>query len=361
MVFAGGSLAGRAVAWEAEGALVILWDGLRYAVPFILFLTFHEFGHYIAARIHGIRVSLPYYLPVPLSGSFGTFGAVIRIKEPLRRTRQLFDIGAAGPLAGFVIALAALFFAVFTLPPIDYLESVGQHEAIIQSVEQTGEFPAFDADELGPGGATYLFGDTPLFWAVTQLGAYVVPDYERMHFPYLLAAWLGLFFTALNLLPVGQLDGGHVVYSMFGPRVHAIVARITVMLLLLSGGTGFVHESGPMFGLEGWRLWSVLALIFAFVLAKLFEGDWRIVAPGWAATVLTVAAVDRWLPGLAGSVGYSGWFLWIGLILFVIRVDHPSVLIQEPLSTRQKALGWLCIAIFLLCFSIKPISFVVGV
>ena len=360
MIYAGGALAGRAVAWDAQGPLVIVWDGLRYAVPFILFLTVHEFGHYIAAQIHGIRVSLPFYIPMPLAGTFGTFGAVIRIREPLRRTRQLFDVGAAGPLAGFVVALVTLFAAVYTLPPVDYLNTVGQHEELVATVQQTGEFPPFEAEQLGPNGQAFLFGDTPLFWAVNQLGAYVVPDYERLHYPYLLAAWLGLFFTALNLLPVGQLDGGHIVYAMFGPVVHSVVARVTVLVLMLSGSLGFVHESGPSFGLDGWRLWTVLVLVLALAIAKLFDGNWRLVAPAVIGCAGIVATVQTWLPNLAGAVGYFGWFIWVALILFVIRVDHPPVLFEERLSTRQKALGWLCILIFVLCFSIKPISFVIG-
>jgi membrane-associated protease RseP (regulator of RpoE activity) len=360
MVYAGGTLAGRAVAWEAEGAAAMWLDGLRYAVPFIVFLTVHEFGHYLMARRHRIRVSLPFYIPVPLAGSFGTFGAVIRIKEPIRRTRQLFDIGAAGPLAGFVVALATLLVAVWLLPPVSYLNSVGGHDALVATVEQTGVFPPFDAEQLGPGDMAFRFGDTPLFLLVSQLGDYVVPDYERFHYPVLLAAWLGLFFTALNLLPVGQLDGGHVVYAMFGPTVHAVVARMTVLILLLSAALGFVGDTAPSMGLDGWRLWAGLALVLALALAKLFEGDWILVAPSLVGAVALVAAVDRWLPALRDAAGYSGWFVWIALILFVIRVDHPPVLFREPLTARQKALGWLCIVLFGLCFSVKPITIVGG-
>ena len=104
MVYAGGLFAGRAVLYEEIGWTAYARDGLLYAIPFLFFLTVHEFGHYIAAQKHGINVSLPYYIPIPLIGipmfHLGTLGAVIRIREPLRRTRQLFDIGAAGPLAG---------------------------------------------------------------------------------------------------------------------------------------------------------------------------------------------------------------------------------------------------------------------
>src|SRR5690606_9542767 len=115
-----------------------LGDGLRYAVSFLLFLTVHEFSHFVAARRHRIDVSLPYYIPIPLIGLpiliFGTFGAVIRIREPLRRTRQLFDVGAAGPLAGFVVALGLLAYAVATLPPPSYLLDVPGHADVVSYV-----------------------------------------------------------------------------------------------------------------------------------------------------------------------------------------------------------------------------------
>ena len=373
MVWAGGALVGRAALWPTEPSAAPLLDalglsllgdpdfvrdGLFYAVPFLLFLTVHEFGHYVAARVVRTRVSLPYYIPVPLLGSLGTFGAVIRIKEPLRRTRQLFDIGAAGPLAGFVVAVGVLVAAVLALPGAEYLLDVPGHEAEAAALAQTGALPAFDPAAVGPGTQALVFGDTPLFHLLSGLGAYRVPGHEVMHYPVLLAGWLGLFFTALNLLPVGQLDGGHVVYALFGPAVHRVVARVTTLLLLLSGGVGFVL--GSAFGLGPGLRWVALGLIFALAFARLFEGVWSLVAAGVGGALALTALVVFATPGLAAAVGYSGWLVWIGLILFVIRVDHPPVRVREPLTPGRKALGYLCLVIFALCFSIQPIQIVTG-
>lgn len=357
---------------ETESTLAMLWAllqepefwraGLLYAVPFFTFLTVHEFGHYVAARRHRIRVSLPYYVPIPFA--FGTFGAVIRIREPFRRMTQLFDVGAAGPLAGAAVALATVLVAVLTLPGTEYLLGVSGHEGVVETLRATGAFPVFDREAVAPGSLALVLGDTPLFHLLGGLGAYRVSGDEIAHFPILLAGWLGLFFTALNLLPIGQLDGGHVVYALFGPRVHGIVARIATLLLLVSGSVGFaldlVPELGAWLGLGDAGGWLVLLAVVAMASAKLFDGAWRVVAPAVAAVMALVAVLVFGVPGLAAEVGYTGWLLWVGLILFLIRVDHPPVLVADPLSARQRALGYVCLALFVLCFSIQPLQYVVG-
>ena len=364
MLIAGISLAGRAVAYAEGGWQAMLWDGMAYTVPFLLFLTVHEFGHYFAARWHGVRVSLPYYLPIPLPGSLGTFGAVIRIREPIRRTRQLFDIGAAGPIAGWLVALGVIVGAVLTLPPVEYLLTVGgpAHELVVRAFQATGAFPATSvAVPVGSGGV--VFGDTVLFSLLQNLGAYRVPGYEIMHYPVLMAGWLGLFFTALNLLPVGQLDGGHIVYALLGPAIHRVVARIVVLLLLVSGAIGFLRDMVPLLseaGLPAVSGWAVLALILLVYLRRFFGADepQRAIVGALVGTPILLALA--WLvtvaaPGLAAMTGYWGWLLWTGLILFFIRLDHPPVLVQEPLTPARVALGWFCIALFVLCFSLQPI------
>lgn len=351
-VYAGGMLVGRGVVYEDLGWTAYVMDGLRYAVPFLLFLTVHEFGHYLAARKHGISVSLPYYIPIPLPIlSFGTFGAVIRIREPMRRTRQLFDVGAAGPLAGFVVALGVLILAIATLPGASYLLDVPGHEAVASYVEQNGVFPAVD---FQPGDLILMFGDTPLFALVRLVVPGLPSPSELMHYPLLLAGWLGLFFTALNLLPVGQLDGGHVVYALFGAKVHAVIARVVTLILLISGAVGFGHVFGTT-----WYGWVILAAILAGLMWRLFEGDWRLLIPALIGLLGLAAVVVRLLPEVADTFGYSAWLLWVGLIVFLIRLDHPPVLVQEPLSPGRRALGYLCLVLFILCFSIQPI-YIVG-
>ena len=369
MVWAGGWFAGRGALWGAEdlstltgmfGLMadpVFVRDGLVYTAAFLGFLTVHEFGHYFAAQWWKTRVSLPYYIPVPIPlpmVSLGTMGAVIRIKEPLRRTRQLFDIGAAGPLAGFVVALGVLVAAVLTLPPAEYLLDVG-HTADVAYYQANGEWPAFDPAEVE--GMAFVFGDTPLFRAVTGLGAIRIPGHEIMHYPLLLAGWLGLFFTALNLLPVGQLDGGHVVYALFGASVHRVVARVTTLLLTLSGVVGLAQNEGMM---PEWAVWPVVAALVSLVAGRVFAGDWRLMAATTAALTGVAALLVEGLPDLAARVGWTTWLIWVALILFVIRVDHPPVQIEERLTPGRTALGVLCLVVFALCFSIQPIQVVGG-
>ena len=363
-VWCGGALVGRSVLWGAPSSALPPWlalladpvylaDGFAYAFPFLLFLTVHEFGHYTAARVLKTRVSLPYFIPVPVPGTLGTFGAVIQIKEPLRRTRQLFDIGAAGPLAGFVVAVGVLVYAALTQPPPEYLLGVAQHQDLVETIRATGAFPVFRPSEVPPGTMALVFGDTPLFHLMGSLAPLRVSGDEIVHYPVLLAGWLGLFFTALNLLPVGQLDGGHVVYALFGPAVHRVVARVTTLLLLLSGTLGL---AGDLAGLSVWTVWAAVALVNALALGRLFEGDWRVVFPGIAVMTGLAAVVVYAVPGLAAATAWTGWLFWVGLILFVVRVDHPPVVYREPLTPGRKALGYLCLVIFALCFSIQPIQ-----
>jgi len=363
MVNAGIVLVGRNLVYEAGGWGAMVADGLRYAIPFLGFLTVHEFGHYLAARRHGIAVSLPYYLPIPFA--LGTFGAVIRIREPMRRTRQLFDVGAAGPLAGFVVALGLLLAGLLTLPPPEYLLGISGHEPVVYAARAFGAFPE---EFTAPRGAMLLlFGDTLLYNGITSLFPFVPPAYELQHYPLLLAGWLGLFFTALNLLPVGQLDGGHVVYALFGPRVHRVVARVTTLVLITSGALAAPRDVAPLLsgglaelglppGGGGVLVWALLALLLFAYLRRLFRNDLRVALPALLALMGLVAGANRFAPGVVEAFGYTGWLFWGALLLFLIRVDHPPVLVREPLTPLQKALGYFCLLLFVLCFSIQPIT-----
>ncbi|QXD17148.1 site-2 protease family protein [Rhodocaloribacter litoris] len=361
-VQAGGTWAGRVLVYEQAGLGAFLLDGLRFAVALLLFLTVHEFGHYVAARRHGVDTSLPYYIPAPFIG-IGTFGAVIRIREPIPSTRKLFDIGAAGPLAGFVVALGVLFYALATLPPPAYVFDLGGHEVLKDYVRQHGTFPEemLPADP-GTEGLRLVVGQTPLFWLLARLFPEVPPMYELYHYPVLFAGWLGLFFTALNLLPVGQLDGGHILYALVGPVWHRRLAHGFFMLLLVSGAIGFmdtddvllaaIHEwGGPVLA------WLLLSAILFLYLNRVFEGDHRIIAPVLFGIMLLVAA-SQWVGPAMQRFGYSGWLVFSLLLVFLVRVEHPPVLQPEPLTPGRRWLGYLCILIFFLCFSLRPLYFV---
>ena len=350
--------AGRWLLYERVGYGALLADGLRFSLPLLLILTVHEFGHYLAARRHRIDATLPYYIPFPFNG-IGTFGAVIRIREPIPDTRSLFDIGVAGPLAGFVVALIVLFYALLTLPPPTYLLDVPGHEALKAYILAHGRFPPAPLPSEDPTSVTLVLGHTLLFDTLARFFPNVPPMYELYHYPTLFAAWLGLFFTALNLLPVGQLDGGHVLYALFGRRWHRRLARAFVLLLLVSATIGFALETLPPLLQEGiWWLepaaWFGLALVLYLYLHRLFDGDHRIVAPVLLGLMVLAALAPR-MAGLVGWMGHSGWFLWSLIILYLIRVDHPPVWYRVPLSRTQRTLGWVAIAIFVLCFSIRPL------
>lgn len=356
--------------------------GLAYAIPFLGFLTVHEFGHYLTARRHGVDASLPYFIPAPFSllgiFSIGTFGAVIRLRQTVERTRQLFDIGIAGPLAGFVVALGALLYGLATLPDHTFVTELPGHEVLKSFWAQHGRFP--NVNEIRTEDGLLMIGQTPLYALLVQFFPNVPPMYEMYHYPILMAGWLGLFFTALNLMPVGQLDGGHIWYALAGPRVHRIVARIFTVLLIALGSLGFIQELIPSFQylwLEGFPdlpeyLWVMNVggwLLMGFIQWALLRGVFA-ENPRWIMPMLVLLLVFATLPASAeasrmdwarmwgeavGQWGYTGWLIWGFIIVRVIRVDHPPVLMPEPLTTGRKILGIISILIFVLCFSFTPI------
>lgn len=198
--------------------------GLPFALTAMSILLAHEMGHYFLARFHGIRASLPYFLPAPPNFIlFGTFGAFIRMRSMPANRRALFDVGAAGPWAGAVIAVvaAAVGLALSEIRPLNPFNESG-----------------------------LILGDSFLFSALSRVILGVSShDVSIVLHPIALAGWFGLFVTFLNLLPVGQLDGGHVAYSLFG-RFHWWISRAVLLLILL---LGFHHWIG-------WIFWVVLLL-----------------------------------------------------------------------------------------------------
>ncbi len=196
-------------------------SGLPFSVTLMSILLAHEMGHYLLARFHGVVVTLPFFLPGPPLLT-GTLGAFIRMKSQPQNRRVLFDVGAAGPWAGFLIALPAVAY--------------GLHRSELKAIP-----PSFSGLQ---------FGDSLLFKLLTRAVVGPIPyGYDVILHPVALAGWFGFLVTVLNLLPVGQLDGGHVVYAMFG-RWHRWIARV---FLLFTVSVGFL-------GWPGWFLWAVLML-----------------------------------------------------------------------------------------------------
>lgn len=339
---------------------MVVAPGLIFSVSLLTFLTVHEFGHYFAAKHHNIDATLPYYIPLPFIG-IGTLGAVIRIKSPIPSRKKLFDIGASGPLAGFIVAIVVLFVALATLPPVDAVNDFAGHDELKDYVARHQAFPDEMPQPADGQTSTIVVGQTILFWAASQLFEDVPPMYEMYHYPMLFAAWLGLFFTALNMLPVGQLDGGHILYSLVGPKWHARIARTFVVLLLISGSIGLMVDQTPgMLEIKeflGPFIWFALAGVLFVYLNKIFNGNHKWIAPVLL-TIVLISVASKAVPDVANAVGYSGWLIWCLLIVFLIKVEHPPVYINHSIDTRRKVLGIVSFLIFVLCFSIRPIAVV---
>jgi Zn-dependent protease len=204
------------------GDPALLGIGLTFSLTALTILLAHELGHYIACRRYGLPCTLPYFLPVPLT--FGTFGAFIRIRAPIRGKRELFDVGVAGPLAGFVVLLPFLFYGV-------------AHSSLVSLAD------AAPGTLLAPGHSLLLRLVARLFHGPLAAGTYL-----DLH-PMALGAWLGLFATALNLLPLGQLDGGHILYAVVGRWQRWLAFPLWIGLAAL----GWFWP--------GWWVWCVLVLL----------------------------------------------------------------------------------------------------
>lgn len=210
------------------------WKGLPYALSMILILGAHELGHYFAARHHKVSVTLPYFIPMPFT-LFGTLGAFIQLREPMRNRRQLFDVGVAGPLAGLFFAIPILFIGLATSHvqtiPTD-IDTMREGNSVLYAVAKFTIFGQFL-----PNGNQDVF--------INQLAQ---------------AGWTGLFITALNLIPLGQLDGGHVLYSLFGNRARKLYWPLLGLFVFMA-----------LFVNTAWVLWTVLLFFFGRVHAKPLE------------------------------------------------------------------------------------------
>jgi membrane-associated protease RseP (regulator of RpoE activity) len=330
------------------------WAGLQFSLPFLGFLTVHEFGHYVTARLNRVRVSLPYYLPLWLgiTTSIGTMGAFIRIRERIRSNRQYFDIGIAGPLAGFVVAVGLLWYGFTHLPPPEYIFTIHpEYRAFgLRYMEALSRNP--------PPGSVYL-GDNLLFWAfktyVASDPARVPHPFELIHYPYLFAGYLALFFTALNLTPIGQLDGGHILYGLLGERGHRAVSPVLFVGFTFYAGLGLFRPGD--FGLRtdeaALYQWGYLLLYGAVVywsFSRLTPHRPAVLTLALGVVAAQLALTYVW----PAAEGYSGFIPFALILGRFLGVYHPAAAIERPLDTKRQVLGWLSLLIFLLCFSPRP-------
>lgn len=228
--------------------------GLPYGLSILAILLAHEFGHYLAARYHKAAVSLPYFIPLPLGG-FGTLGAFIQLKSPPKNKRILHDIGVAGPLAGLVVAIPILIIGL-ALSPVSEISLDGLPDGAMLTIEGNSIVYLLAKyivhGQLLPTPADYGGLNPVLYWIRYVFTGYPLPigGQDVILHPMAWAGWAGLLVTALNLIPVGQLDGGHALYVLFGKKAKRVFPFIIVALGLLG-----------LFW-PGWWLW--VALIYFF-------------------------------------------------------------------------------------------------
>lgn len=374
-------------------------SGFQFSIPFLLILTVHEFGHYFTAKYHKIKVTLPYYIPMWLgflvSPSFGTMGAFIRIKDKVKSRIQYFDIGVSGPVAGFVIALFVISYGYSHLPEpehifdihpeyeqfgLDYADHVYSYDfskqrhlesyqelrledsvAPLSSGEGNWSYPAFEAYDSYPG---MYFGKPLLFliyekYLVSASDMYKIPNKEEiMHNPYLLAGLLALFFTALNLLPIGQLDGGHVVFGLFGSELSKKISASLYTLFLFYAGLGLISiELMTDTSISGSLnfLFILLAYTYFIYLCAYSMFPSKRDRLTYAAILM---AVQFGVHTFFGIKGYEGYLLFALLLGRFVGIYHPPVSDNQPLTPSRLALGVFALIIFVLSFSPEP--FVMG-
>ena len=246
-----------------------LQQGLSFSLPLVFILISHEAGHYVACRLYRVDATLPFFIPTPpMLGPAGTFGAFIKIRSPLPSRRAIFDIGVAGPIAGFLALLPIAVIGVLRLRPAP--------------------------PEILVNASGITFSD-PLLLRLIGYFAGIDPA-ASMGNPFYFAAWFGLLVTALNLIPSGQLDGGHAVYAVFGEAIHRWTGRIAFITMVVLAMTGWIFFNSP-----------------------------------------------------------SGFLLAI-LLGVMMKIRHPTPRDQEPLDAKRKAVAFLTLVIFLLCFLPFPIQ-----
>lgn len=332
------------------------YSGLPYSICFLSILTAHEFGHYFTAIYHRVKTSLPYYIPLPpIPLMLGTLGALIRLKEHVGSTKKNFDIGIAGPLAGFVLAIGFLLYGFTHLPPPEYIFEI--HPEYQQYGLDYANY-VYTPGFLPEGTVNIYLGKNLLFLFFEKFVADPIrlPNvHEIIHYPFLFAGFLSLVFTSINLLPIGQLDGGHVLYGLVGYKWHRRIASVVFLGFLFYAGLGYVHPS------EGLDVLIYKIPLFVGFLYLAMRGLRLSKKDTWM-YALGLFAIQYILVTVFPSVhGYSGWLLFVFLIGRFIGVQHPPSEDEQPLSSGRIILGWLALIIFILCFTPNPLEMIQSV
>jgi membrane-associated protease RseP (regulator of RpoE activity) len=279
-----------------QAALAIIARGWPFAVSMLGILAAHEFGHYLMGRYHGVHVTLPYFIPMPLISPFGTMGAFINMKEPPKNRRVLLDIGIAGPLAGLVVAIPVLLIGLY-ISNLNTL-SPGPREAVQLEgnsiIYLLSKFVVFG--KLLPEPTSYAGVSPILYWLKYFFSGQPLPfgGLDVNLSPVAWAGWGGLLVTAMNLVPAGQLDGGHMLYVLLG-------------------------RSGAQ-------------KTFPFILGGI----------------------------LLLSLVWNGWLIWALLIFLIGRVYAEPLDQVTPLDNKRKWLAVLALILFILTFTPVPLGLMAG-
>jgi len=281
-MFVGAGLSGIEPAVLLERPVHIV-KGFPFSLSLMFILLSHEFSHYFASKRHGVKATLPYFIPFP--NIIGTLGAFIKMKSPIITRSALIDIGASGPIVGFIVSVVTVV--------------IGLQMSEVAQVPRT------------PG--LFYFGDSILFYCLYSLVIGVVPvGQDIILHPIAFAGWIGLFVTSINLMPVGQLDGGHITYALGGERLHKKTSLAIFIMLLSLGLTKFFIQGD-----------------FLPVTSNLYD------------------YADKYL--------WEWWAAWAIILLF-FGLRHPPVLQWEAaLDARRKFVGGLTFFIFIITFIPVPV------
>ncbi len=341
--------------FQVEGTTLLgaIGGASSFTGTLLLILLAHEGGHYLTARIHRVPASLPYFLPLPILSPFGTMGAVIQLDAPISSRRALFDIAAAGPLAGLVVALP--------------LYAVGVHHSTTVPLV------------LDPAKPQVELGESLAIRALDHIFGPAVPaGHEIMLSPTAFAAWAGLFLTMVNLLPLWELDGGHVAYALLGERQNRLQRHVHALLLLMfaaSLGTAILHDVQSGFGLRHfdriaqnsmfWLFWfEVLAILAS-------KGGPKDLGRGQRAFALLGIFGLAQLGSLGPRVGLPFvlyWGAWLASIAMLLTFEilrgalHAKDHFSHPTTNRERigalraGLGVLVMSLFVLLFMPTPMA-----
>jgi membrane-associated protease RseP (regulator of RpoE activity) len=338
-------------AFPEEATRVAALHAVEFTLALMAILVSHEFGHYIAARIHKVDASLPFFIPLPILSPFGTMGAVIRMRSVIPTRRALLDIGAAGPLAGLAVAIPAYAWGVAhsQLIPVD-----------------------------GSAGAMEL-GESLLTRLLDRFFAPPVPEgMDILLSPVAWAGWAGMFVTMLNLFPLGQLDAGHVAYALFGPRQNRIaqwvhrsllafffVSIASFLLRDVRAGIGFYRLGRDVTNSISWLVWFEAFAILGSLSSRHEKRD-RLGIRTRAFATLTLVLLAAALREYGRPLAWIPWFAGLGVLLAMeVRLgalqpssallDHPPTGAQ-PLGLGRAVIAVVTLALFVLLLMVTPFA-----